>query len=462
MNDLPRQELYKIFIQQGRSLLNNPQQCEELLQSSCGDYRREIFVLVQSLKEQIAVELMAAQEDESRKVLMNQLVKRLQDNLAFTEEAARWAVETWELITRAILNAESEKKAQSEVLIKEAMEKAGLLNPHNGETLVVSQQGGGHYQTLRKALKHAQPGMRILVRPGFYRENLVLDKAVEIAGDGPVSQIIVESMEISCITMGTDVAMVRGLTLQYKAASRNKRGYAVDIPQGQLVLEDCDITSDFMASVAIHGSTANPILRRCRIHDGKAGGILIWDNGRGIIEACDIHRNYHAGIEIKQGGHPVIRQCKIHDGQAGGIFIWDNGRGTIEDCDIYRNAQLFVEEYDTTYTIRAGVSISAGGNPIIRRCKIRDGKASGIAVWDGGEGLIEECEISGNSRAGVEIYGGGKPTLRRCKINRNGSVGVWAYKKPAGIIENCDLTKNLQGAWDIVGWSRLVRSGNKE
>ncbi len=466
MNDLPRQKLYQIAVEQGRSLLDNPHQCEELLQDSCGVYRREIFVLVHSLKEQVPAELIAAPDDESRKVLKDRLTKRLQDNLAFTEEAACWAVETWDLITRVILNVESEKKALSEVLLKEVDEEFLPLSQGkemgDREVLIVSQQGGDHYRTIGEALKNARPGTRMLVRPGLYKESLVLDKTVEIAGDGPISQIVLESTNISCITMGTHHAVVRGLTLQYKATFRNKKAYAVDIPQGRLVLEDCDITSDFIAGVAIHGPTANPIIQRCRIHDGKARGILIWDHGGGTIQDCDIDRNSLTGIEIKQGGHPIIRHCKIHDGQAGGIFIWDKGGGIIENCDIYRNARMCVEEYDTTYTVRAGVSISAGGNPIIWHCKIRDGKANGISVWDGGEGLIEECEISGNSRAGVEIYGGGNPTLRRCKINRNGSVGVWAYKKPAGIIENCDLTKNPRGAWDIVGWSRLVRRENKE
>jgi hypothetical protein len=60
--------------------------------------------------------------------------------------------------------------------------------------------------------------------------------------------------------------------------------FAVDIPQGQLVLENCDITSNSRSCVAIHGATANPVIRRCQIHDGKECGVFVYKNGTGTVE----------------------------------------------------------------------------------------------------------------------------------------------------------------------------------
>lgn len=44
--------------------------------------------------------------------------------------------------------------------------------------------------------------------------------------------------------------------------------FTVSISRGRLDLEDCDISSQGLTCVAIHGS-ADPRLRRNRIHDSK-------------------------------------------------------------------------------------------------------------------------------------------------------------------------------------------------
>ena len=133
--------------------------------------------------------------------------------------------------------------------------------------------------------------------------------------------------------METDYAIVRGLTLR-KLLDSYRYG-TVNIFQGKLVLEDCDITSIFIDRP---GSETNPVIRRCKIHDSSSVGILIANNAQATIEDCDIYGHTGPGIGIANYGNPQIRSCQIHDGQAIGISIQKNGKGIIEDCDIYGNA----------------------------------------------------------------------------------------------------------------------------
>jgi F-box protein 11 len=56
-------------------------------------------------------------------------------------------------------------------------------------THVVDAYQGGHFTTVSAAIKAAKPGDRILVRPGRYEESLVVDKPLEITGDGPLANI---------------------------------------------------------------------------------------------------------------------------------------------------------------------------------------------------------------------------------------------------------------------------------
>jgi parallel beta-helix repeat protein len=285
----------------------------------------------------------------------------------------------------------------------------------------------GDCQTISAAIEKAKAGDRILVKPGVYKEDLVIDKPLEIIGDGDVAEIVVESKNADCIFMKTDKALVRGLSLRNRAEGC----YAVYIPQGQLTLEYCDITSDALSCVGIHGSEAEGIVSYCKIHDAKEGaGVYVYENCTGQIENCEIFGNADSGIEISEGGNPVVQHCKIHDGKGSGVFVNKNGTGRIENCEIFGNA-------------KAGIEISEGGNPVVQHCKIHDGKSAGVLVNKNGTGRIENCEIFGNALAGIQIREGGNPVVQHCQIHDSKEGGgVFVYENGTGQIENCEIFGN--------------------
>ncbi|HEY0544281.1 MAG TPA: WD40 repeat domain-containing protein [Pyrinomonadaceae bacterium] len=97
MNEQVRQKLREIVQKHGRPPLTDPRLCESLLKDYCGQHKKEIFVLVCAVREQVAADLLTSVDSMPREMLHALLVKRLQNNLALTEEASRWAVETWSL-----------------------------------------------------------------------------------------------------------------------------------------------------------------------------------------------------------------------------------------------------------------------------------------------------------------------------------------------------------------------------
>jgi parallel beta-helix repeat protein len=257
------------------------------------------------------------------------------------------------------------------------------------QTLVVSAMGRGNYRTISDAIKAAKDGAKILVKEGVYREGLMIDKPLEIIGDGETSEIILEYSDGSCILMQTDYAKVKGLTICGQAGLKRKEYSAVDIPQGRLILEDCDIISDSFVCISIHGLTAKPRISHCKIHDSKEAGIHIYEKGQGIVEDCDIFANTYCGIAIKKEANPTIRRCKIQDEQFG-IMVWQKGQGIVEDCDIFAN----------TY---CGVNISKQGNPIIQKCRINRNEYQAIRSHDNGRGTVENCDLTGNKRGAFDI-----------------------------------------------------------
>ncbi|MCW5206388.1 right-handed parallel beta-helix repeat-containing protein [Desulfobulbus sp. F5] len=266
-------------------------------------------------------------------------------------------------------------------------------------TVVVDQRGNGDYTTITEALKAVKAGTRILVRPGLYKEGIVIDKPVEIIGDGERSEIVIQSDGKAVVLFKADNGRIANLTLRQ---TDEEYACAVELANGRLELEECDISNQGLVCVAIY-DYADPRLRRNRIHDGSCG-----------------------------------------------VFVFKDGKGTLEDNEIFANA-------------RFGVVILTGGKPTLRRNRISKNGDVGIKVMNGAGGIFEDNEIFANA-GGVQISEGGNPTLRRNSISKNDWQGIWVDSGGGGIFEDNDLRGNASGAWFIEDGceARVQRSGNKE
>jgi F-box protein 11 len=124
-----------------------------------------------------------------------------------------------------------------------------------------------------------------------------------------------------------EIGRIANLTLRQV---RSYEWYGVDIAQGRLDLEDCDISSKGNSCVVIH-SGADPRLRRNRIHDGNGIGVFIYRSGKGILEDNEIFANAGAGVMIGEGGTPILRRNHITQNGYKGVWVRSGGGGIFED-----------------------------------------------------------------------------------------------------------------------------------
>ena len=522
MNDAPRQKLREILRQHGQVIIENPRRLENLLRDYCGEFRREISVLTMALEEHAVADLLAASASLPLKVTLARLAQRLCDNLALSEAAARWSIESWAwalgLITDAELKAneteiESAKNASSPQISAQTTQAKQNSSSHQTaqtrqttstqtakvtalNSVFVVATNGGNFTSISEALQSVPANSRLLIREGIYHESIMLDKNVEIVGDGAVENIIVRSTKQSCVSMQTDKAAMRGLTFQGRGKSHGKSFFAVDVPHGELTLENCHISSDSLSCVAIHGTNANPFIKNCWIHDGADSGIYIFDNARARIENCDVYRNANANLAITQGANPAVKNCRIYEGENGGIVVWGNGAaGVIEGCEIInhrlanvgisqsanpifrrctisggRDSGVLVhkkgygmfEECDIYGNRKAEVAVTDGSNTTLRRCTVHDGRESGVYVGSLGRALVESCNIYDNADAGVYVYGESEIAVRRCNIHRNGTVAVRVKENSRASVEDCDLRGNRIATWETKHGVVVERKNNRE
>lgn len=217
---------------------------------------------------------------------------------------------------------------------------SNISSPFSGPPtaiLIVSEQGHGDYTSINEAIKHAQPHSRILVRPGTYVERVILDKEVEIVGDGPREHIFLENHDGGSLIIGTEHALVHGITIR----SSSYYNSAVTIQQGKLSLIDCEISSTgrHPATISIAGKGTNALIKNCSIYGKELAAVDISDYGQCVIENCTIMSKNSWAVRISKGGAPVICRCKI-TAEAYGVLVTDYGRGTIEECDLTKGNSL--------------------------------------------------------------------------------------------------------------------------
>jgi hypothetical protein len=295
--------------------------------------------------------------------------------------------------------------------------------------LIVSRTKEGRYPTIADAVRDAAPGARIRVKPGRYQGGVALDREVEIVADGPSGSVVLESVGYPCLSMLTDRARVSGLTLKTSAGTIDKVQATVRIGRGQLILEDCDISSDSETTtcVSISGEGTYPILRGCTIHDGRVG-VFFYDGAAGRVEDCSIYAQSLSGITVRSESTPLVRWCPVYDCKTG-FNIFDGGAGQVEHCMISHNG--------------LGVVLSEGAHPVFRHCTVDHGKGSGVLVTADGAGELLYCDIRDNTRSGVVVSVGGHPFLEGCEIAGNRSKGVDVFYGGTGEFERCDIHDNL-------------------
>ena len=293
-------------------------------------------------------------------------------------------------------------------------------------TYVVDSYGSGDFTEVGLAINAAQPGDTIVVKPGHYSEGLTIDKPLEIIGDGPVADIVIEANGRDALLFKANIGKVSNLTLRQIGGAYGCNG--VYITYGRLELEGCDITCQSVSGIEIING-ADPRIRRNRIHHCQQAGIFVYDGGLGRLEDNEIFATVRAGIEIRAGGNPILRRNTIHDCRQAGVYVYDDGIGTLEDNDIFGN-------------VTSGVVIRTRGNPTLRINRINNCRQSGVYIYDAGLGVIEDNDICENHAYGVVTRTRGDPVVRRNRIYRNRYQPISTSQDGKGVFEDNDLIED--------------------
>jgi parallel beta-helix repeat protein len=293
-------------------------------------------------------------------------------------------------------------------------------------------EGRDVYGTIAAAVKAANAGDVILVRPGVYTEPLVINKPVEIIGVGGLDtdsdQAIIRTHESTAISYEASRGHGRIATLTIEGGGDGK--CSLDVVEGRLAIRGCVMrgTGPLEACVRIRGD-GRADLYASIIEDSEGVGVLVCEKGHAEIRANRVYGHRHSCIEVRDRTHPKIVSNRIGNGAGGGIWVHGSSNAKIEGNEIFGHEL-------------AGVTVAEGANPEIKSNRIHKCEFAGIHVKDEGRGRILDNDIHDNVGSGIGVVSGGDPVIEGNRIYDGLGGGIEMAKGARGHITGNHVHSN--------------------
>ncbi len=263
-----------------------------------------------------------------------------------TQDRARQSSGSWQAFPVARFEPETRRSGRWALLVIALVSLAMLvgiwatIRRFEGKELwrmtareAVVAPNGGDFSTIAAAVEAAWASARIRVRPGVYRETILLTKNIEIIADGPPGSVVVESADGPCLRQRLGSQVAQGLTL------RSAGQPAVQLDGGALTLEDCQMTAAQADGIAASGKEARLRLRRSRLHGGGGHGLTATDGAQIELEECDIVNQAGDGARLDNQARLIARASRIAGNRQAGVRALGSAAAHLEGCALEGNGQ---------------------------------------------------------------------------------------------------------------------------
>ena len=154
-----------------------------------------------------------------------------------------------------------------------------LLTVARGEVLSVGEQG--QFSNIGAAISAARSGDEIVIFPGIYSENILLNKPLKLSGQGKPE--IVGTGQGSAITIVADGCTVRGLVIRHSGGDIRDEDAGILLRSNSNIIENNEL-KDILFGIYLYGSDynfihANTITGRSELEVGERGaGLHLWNS----------------------------------------------------------------------------------------------------------------------------------------------------------------------------------------
>lgn len=349
------------------------------------------------------------------------------------------------------------------------------LGPVDGaRTSIVDDDGFANYKTIQEAVVAASNGDTIYIKPGTYREGLILNKSLSLKPlPGEQGPIILRGDGIETgITISSDRCSLEGLTLENFIgpgirieSSGNiiqKNRFENDNPA--ILISDSRMNTitknamvDCQGGVALwHNSTNNSVIEN--EIDGGVVSIFIRDTGRNSIINNRVNSSF-MGVWLMNGSNNEIMGNNV-SAKTYGMWIFNSSAGRLTDNILTKSTR--------------GIYLVNSSGQEVKSNEIKDAEF-GVVLENSSRNTVSDCRIENSTSAfslamsfanmitGNKIIEAKDMAIGLYLSSGNSLLNNEIFLGDRGIILRDSRTNHLQNnRFQNTNWSLHVESSTKE
>lgn len=302
----------------------------------------------------------------------------------------------------------------------------GALRPAGGRARVlVRPDGTGDAATLEAGLALVETGGELSLSSGTYRESVVVDRPVKIAGAG------------------------RGATVIAAAA-----GPALSVRGGLVELSGASLSAGVGDGPVLAVEGGSITLRGCAVSGGSVGALV---QGRGsVVRAVDtLFSRSATGVSAADGADVQLERSQVSNAAGTGLSVTaasltalDSSVSRAGAFGLYadRKSLVSLDRSPVSFSGRDGVRLGHSSVVVLNGSRVERSQGAAFAVTQGSELHLLGVDASDSGRCGLEVYDGSSAFVEKSSFPGN-RCGVGFFGGGRLTSENSDFTANAQGAF---------------
>lgn len=274
------------------------------------------------------------------------------------------------------------------------------------------------WKTLQCSVDRLDPGDRLLIRGGVYKEFLTLKKSG--TSENPIVVSAFQGEE--ALLDGNEVGWKYGLNIEFGVSFLHLSGLRINYFEGY--------------GIAMWGENRSVQLKDVEVTGCGTGARIISATDL-LIESCDFHNNNGTGLVVSPGPLNGARILSTR-------FAYNDGPELPEGFTLESGTDIVMEKCTAEFNTGNGFSYSAC-SAAIDSCMVRDNGSYGI-LCNGNNLSLINCIFDNNGMAGVALQGGGiywlyNDLIVNCGIK--GDYGLLAIPRAGSTSARVALVNNI-------------------
>ncbi|MFE4965798.1 right-handed parallel beta-helix repeat-containing protein [Streptomyces sp. NPDC056660] len=335
-------------------------------------------------------------------------------------------------------------------------------------TVAPKGQGGrGAYRTIGEAIRAASPGDLVVIAPGTWTENLVLDRAVVLTAEHGRGSVVIAAPpgEAPAVTVDGPDCALHNITVWGSDAGRP----AVSVSPGAgLVLEECSVEGGRVQAKGPddeEGGTTAVVLRRCRLEGARLAGLHLAGGVRARVEDTAVTGVDGTGVVLSGTASLDAVRLRLERTTGSGVRLRGRSRLRLTDSVLAGSGRAGLLLEDATEATAgesridtpgaAGVHLTGSARAELTDCKIRGAAASGLVVQETARLSASGCFVADAGANGLLVTGAGEADLADCRIDRSAFSAVHLAGTAVGRLADCRVRGGSEHGVHATGEARV-------